>query len=274
LTASGARSTYPPVGSANSVRELLHMWGNTRMVVLTAMCASIYAAVLIPFMVVPLIPGITHFRPANALPVVCSFLFGPAAAWGSAIGNVIGDFFAGIGPGDFFGFAGNFLYGAVPYRVWRAVTPDDPLPTTPGTVVLFVVVVAAASMLCATTVGFGLHLLGFVPFAVLANVILINNLVTSLVLAPLLLRVVYPRVRRARLLYADVVAPPPPRPVWRRALGIALLFAGTLAAFVLGNVVATGGGDVAALASLGPTARFVAIVLPCLVVAVLGLALL
>ena len=52
------------------------------MVVLTAMCASFYAAVLIPFMVVPIIPGVTHFRPANALPVVCSFLFGPAAAWG------------------------------------------------------------------------------------------------------------------------------------------------------------------------------------------------
>ena len=36
--------------------ELTLMWRNTRMVVLTAMCASFYAAVLIPFMVVPIIP--------------------------------------------------------------------------------------------------------------------------------------------------------------------------------------------------------------------------
>jgi hypothetical protein len=33
------------------MRELRDMWGNTRMVVLTAMCASLYAAVLIPFMI-------------------------------------------------------------------------------------------------------------------------------------------------------------------------------------------------------------------------------
>ena len=78
------------------------MWANTRMVVLAAMSASLYAAILIPFKVIPLIPGITELRPANAVPVVCSFLFGPAAAWGAAIGNMIGDTFGGLGPGDVF----------------------------------------------------------------------------------------------------------------------------------------------------------------------------
>ena len=83
------------------------MWANTRMVVLAAMSASLYAAILIPFKVIPLIPGITELRPANAVPVVCSFLFGPAAAWGAAIGNMIGDTFGGLGPGDVFGFLGD-----------------------------------------------------------------------------------------------------------------------------------------------------------------------
>ena len=104
------------------------MWRNTRLVVLTAMSASLYAALLIPFKVLPLIPGVTELRPANAVPVVCSFLFGPAAAWGAAIGNLIGDFFGGIGPGDLFGFAGNFLYGLMPYKAWRALSDGDPLP--------------------------------------------------------------------------------------------------------------------------------------------------
>ena len=93
------------------MRDAMAMWRNTRLVVLTAMSASLYAAMLIPFKVLPIIPGVTELRPANAVPVVCSFLFGPAGAWGAAIGNVIGDFFGGIGPGDLFGFAGNFLYG-------------------------------------------------------------------------------------------------------------------------------------------------------------------
>src|SRR5438874_12712177 len=122
------------------------MWSNTRMVVLTAICAALYAALLIPFKVVPLIPGITEFRPANALPIVCSFLFGPAAAWGAAFGNLIGDFFTGLGPGDFFGFIANFLYALVPYRLWRACTKADPLPHTLGGWLLLFAVITIACM--------------------------------------------------------------------------------------------------------------------------------
>src|SRR5713226_8851863 len=114
------------------MRELVAMWSNTRMVVLTATCASLYAAVLIPFMVVPLIPGVTQFRPANALPVVSSFLFGPAAAWGAAIGNLIGDFFGGVGPADLFGFFANIVYGYVPYKVWQVLARgQEPIIRSP-----------------------------------------------------------------------------------------------------------------------------------------------
>src|SRR5262249_28914544 len=110
---------------------LFSMWRHTPMVVLTGICAALYAALLIPFKVVPLIPGVTEFRPANAIPVVCSFLFGPAAAWGAAFGNLIGDFFGGLGPGDLFGFFANLLYGLVPYAVWQAITDAPPLPRGP-----------------------------------------------------------------------------------------------------------------------------------------------
>ena len=102
------------------------MWRSTRMIVLTAISAALYAAILIPFKVVPLIPGVTDFRPANAIPIVCSFLFGPAGAWGAGFGNLIAELFGGLGPGDLFGFAGNVAYGFLPYAVWQAVT-DAPL---------------------------------------------------------------------------------------------------------------------------------------------------
>jgi energy-coupling factor transport system substrate-specific component len=255
------------------MNELGQMWRNTRMVVLTAMCASFYAAVLIPFMVVPLIPGVTHFRPANALPVVCSFLFGPAAAWGAAIGNLIGDFFAGLGPGDFFGFFGNLLYALAPYRLWRALGTGDPIPKTVGAWALFVIVVATAASLCASTVGFGLQLLGFVPFAVLANLVIVNNLVTALVLSPLLLAVLYPRVRRVRLLYGDVLGPRPPQSVGRRGLGATLTFLGAVIAFGGGNLVAAGLLP-AAMAALPLNLALALVVLPGLATAVFGLALL
>jgi energy-coupling factor transport system substrate-specific component len=245
------------------------------MVVLTAMCASLFAAILIPFIVIPLIPGLTNFRPANALPIVCSFLFGPAAAWGAAFGNLIGDFFTGLGPGDLFGFVGNFLYALVPYRLWRAFAPaGDPVPRTLGGWALLLGIIAAASMLCAATVGFGLQLLGFVPFAVLANVIMLNDFVTSAILAPLMLAVLYPRVRRARLLHADILGAPPRHPGWRRALGVTLTIVGTVLAFALGNLASGGWLDGTTLVTLSRNLRFLVLVLPALAAATAGLLLL
>jgi energy-coupling factor transport system substrate-specific component len=219
--------------------DLVDMWRNTRMVVLTAMSASLYAAILIPFKVLPIIPGVTEFRPANAVPVVCSFLFGPAGAWGAAIGNVIGDFFGGIGPGDLFGFLGNLLYGLVPYKAWEAITDNDPVPRTAGMWVAFVATVLLASAVCALTIGWGINLLGFVPFSVLGNIILINNFLVAVVLAPFLLAVIYPRVKRAGLLYREVL-PRPARPRWLRRLGLAVVVAATAGGMLLGNLLSSG----------------------------------
>lgn len=215
------------------------MWRNTRMVVLTAICAALYAAILIPFKVIPLIPGITEFRPANAVPVVCSFLFGPAGAWGAAFGNLIGDFFGGLGPGDLFGFLANLLYGLVPYLVWDAITTAPPLPRGAALAGLLAVT-ALASTLCAAVVGWGLNLLAFHPFTVLGTVVLVNNLAVALVLSPLLLAVLYPRIRGARLLYRDLLGPRPRLPRWRAVLGVSLVVGGTAATFVAGELIAGG----------------------------------
>lgn len=219
--------------------ELLGMWSNTRMVVFVAMSASLYAAILIPFKVIPLIPGITEVRPANAVPVVCSFLFGPAAGWGAAIGNAIGDTFGGLGPGDAFGFVGNFLYGIAPYRVWRALGGGRPLPRDAADWVRFAVSLLAGAAACALVVGWGLNLLGFVPFPVLGNVVLLNNLIAAGILSPLVLSQVYPRVERAHLLFGDVIEARRPGPL-RARVALALLAFGLLGGFVVGNLAATG----------------------------------
>lgn len=216
------------------------MWDNTRMVVFTAICASLYAAILIPFKVLPLIPGVTELRPANAVPVICSFLFGPAAAWGAAIGNLIGDFFGGIGPGDFFGCIGNFLYGMAPYKVWELISADQPVPKTPSGWARFTFTIFLASALCALVIGWGLNLMGFVPFAILGNIILFNNFVSSMLFAPLLLAVLYPRVAKGRLLYFHLLEPRPAKPRPVRFLGLGLLTCATIGGLVVGNLLASG----------------------------------
>jgi len=219
---------------------LFTMWRSTRMVVLTAICAALYAAILIPFKVVPLIPGITEFRPANAVPIVCSFLFGPAGAWGAAFGNLIGDFFGGLGPGDLFGFVANLAYGLVPYAVWGAVTDAPPVGGGPVRWVALVLVIALACTLCATIVGWGLHTLGFHPFTLLGPLVLANNLVAAVVLAPLLLGALYPRIARGRLLYRDLMPARARTSTARRALGVLLVVGGTLSAFAAGELIASG----------------------------------
>jgi len=59
-------------------------------------------------------------------------------------------------------------------------------------------------------------------------------------LAPLLLALLYPRIRHARLLYRDVLGPRPTLPWWRTVLGVGLAVAGTTSAFAAGELIASG----------------------------------
>src|SRR4029453_15601756 len=221
------------------VGELFGMWRNTRMVVLTAIWAALYAAILIPFKVAPIIPGVTELRPANPLPIVCSFLFGPAGAWGAAFGNLIGDFFGGLGPGDLFGFAGNLLFALTPYGVWDALTDAPPVPTRRASWwILFVGVVVVSTPLCAPVLGGGLGVLGFPPFTVVGSSVLVNNLVAGIGLAPLLLAFLHGRIASAHLLYRDLLGVRPRRSLPRRILGLACLIAGALGGFAAGQAIA------------------------------------
>ena len=221
--------------------ELRLMWRNTRMIVLCAISAALYASVLVPFKAVPLIPGVTELRPANAIPIVCSFLFGPAAAWGSAIGNMIGDFFGGVSPGDVFGFFANLAYGYIPYKVWNLIAGGrSPAIRSPMAAVNYFIACLIASVLCADFVGMGDNVLALRPFSMLGNVIIFNNMAAALILSPFILRAVYPRVRRGRMLYTDVMPELKTAPFAQRALGFALLITGEAGAWVSGNLLSTG----------------------------------
>ena len=81
------KNSFHPWNPRRWFFELRHVWQDTRLIVLTAQIAAIYAAILIPFKVgIPLIPGFAELRPANAIPIVTSLLFGPAAVGSSISG--------------------------------------------------------------------------------------------------------------------------------------------------------------------------------------------
>ncbi len=187
------------------MKELILMWGNTRMIVLTAVCAAVYAVVLIPFKIATIIPGFTEIRPAATLPIVFSLIFGPAGAWGAAFGNLIGDFFGTFGPGSFFGFIGNFLYGYIPYKIWQSTSKQDPVFKTPKRFLTYFCCAALASSTCGVFIAWGVDLLELLPMTILANIITLNNFIVSIILGPFLLTLLYPRVKKWGLIYTEIL---------------------------------------------------------------------
>lgn len=258
------------------MREVVTMWRHTKMVVLVALTAAVYAAILIPLKGIPLIPGFTELRPANAVPVVFSLLFGPAAAWGSAFGNLIGDFFGTLGLGSIGGFIGNFFYGYVPYKLWGRMgllSSGQPLDSRSGRWLLeYLLVAFLASASCAAIIAYGTDLFGLVPFGILASVITLNNFLWAAILGPFLLWLMYPRARRWDILWAEIMEPGdisrPARP-W---IGAALMWAGGIGALVVGLGLSTGLYSALPFQFGTGTTGFgvVAAVLPFLVIFVLG----
>jgi energy-coupling factor transport system substrate-specific component len=255
------------------MREVFTMWSNTRMVVLVALTAALYAAVLIPFKPIPIIPGFTEIRPAVAVPVVFGALFGPAAAWGSGIGNVIGDFFGGtLSLGSLFGFVGNFLFALTPYKLLGPVIAGQGHARHQSLRLLGAVVLASA--ICAATIAWGLDLLGLLPFTALGSIVFVNNLVVGALLGPVLLRLVGPRVASWHLLWTDIMEVPP-TPALRRHAGIVCMWLGGIGALGAGLAlsIGLGGGQLFAFTVGAASPTVAAGVAPFLVLYLVGCAL-
>lgn len=226
------------------MKEAFTMWRHTQMVVLVALSAAIYAAVLIPFKGFAIIPGFTEIRPANVFPFVFGLLFGPAGAWGAAIGNLIGDFFGTLGIGSIFGFVGNFFLGFIPYKMWgvffRRGENMEPTVNTGKKLAVYILVSILASAICAVWIAWFNDLIGFVPFAALGSIITVNNAVAGIVLGPILLLVLYPRVKRWGLLWTEIMRPDEVPAARFQTLGAILMFVGGIGALVVGLALGLG----------------------------------
>jgi len=262
------------------MKEVISMWKNTRMIILVALSASIYAAFLIVFKGgIPIVPGITEVRPANVFPPVFSLLFGPAGAWGSAIGNLIGDLFGGsLGIGSIFGFVGNFFLGFIPYKMWGSVfglvKEDDMAPTMNSAkkIAAFEIVALVASAACGLIIAWYLDIAAIVPFAFLSVTITVNNFAAAVVLGPILLGLLYPRVKRWGLVWTDVMDVEDVSVGKARNLGSILMIVGSIGGLVVGLLVAAAAAGQTVYGFTGDQSQAVvwASVLPFLIVIVIA----
>jgi energy-coupling factor transport system substrate-specific component len=182
------------------MKDIFAVWGSTRQIVIISLTAAVYAGMLIPFKAIPIVPGLTELRPANVIPVLFGILFGPAAAWGSAIGNLIADFFGTLSPASAFGFVGNFFFSYTACKLWHLLIKDTVIMNVRQTGI-FIGISIAASLVCALVVGVGVQILGMAPFTVLFTIVFINNALMSSILGFILIKLLYKRIERTGLLY-------------------------------------------------------------------------
>ena len=240
------------------MRDAVAMWRNTRLVVLAA-----DERVAVRRAAHPVQGSAAHSRRRRAapgqrqVPVVCSFLFGPAGAWGAAIGNLIGDFFGGIGPGDFFGFAANFSTASCRIRVWRMLSPtEDPLPRScrSGRRSSSVVALCCGALCSRRRLGAEQPRLRD-RLAVLASIVFFNNFLMAVV------AVAAPAVGDlpARASAPDCATTTslgtPPRRASVLLGRTRCRRTGAVGGFVVGNLISTGRIEIAALATNPPGTR-------------------
>jgi energy-coupling factor transport system substrate-specific component len=218
------------------MKETVTMWRFTQMITAFIISAGLYAVLLYVFTLVPLwiIPGVTSVRPGNAIPPVTSLLFGPAAAWGSAFGNLIGyDVMGGaLTIGSIGGFIGNFFLGYVPYKVWTRIFKEEPHCRTISSLLKFEAIVLIHAGTVALIIPMWTELVGFVPFTPLAFIIFWNEVPSAAIIGPIIMALIYPRVKRAGWLWPDVMkgySLTPKEVTSRHRLGAALVALGGIA---------------------------------------------
>lgn len=187
--------------------DLLEMWKKPKMILFVFLTAVLYIALIFPTMSLTIFGGHADFgRVGIGVPVAFSFLFGPAAAWGAAIGNIFRDIITGgIDLASIPGFVGNFLVGYLPYKLWSLITTEKPDLRSLKKIGLFVAVAVIPCILCGVIIGTGLDVLGIAPFIPTGPLIALSNSVWAVLLGSILLAIIYPYASKRKLLYTDIL---------------------------------------------------------------------
>lgn len=144
--------------------------------------AVVFFAIALPFRsLFTLLPGVTEIRPANMVPLVFGIQFGPAAAWGISIGNLISDILSGS---NVFvcltGFIANFFYTYIPYKLWYTLRlgkePIHPVRlNTVLEIVKYILVVLIDSFVITVSLSLIFEAAGFQSFVSSFPLLFFNN---------------------------------------------------------------------------------------------------
>jgi energy-coupling factor transport system substrate-specific component len=188
--------------------DIISMWRHPKMIAYFAFTTVLYAALLYPVSQFSLF-GLQadYLRLAMFIPASFAFLFGPAAAWGTAFGNLIFDAASGNGLtlASAFGFLGNFLIAYIPYMLWNKVTSEQPDMRSIKKLVLFMALIGAACTICGLVIGWALLYLFQLPFVMTTFTIIGSDTLWAILLGPIVLAASYRYLSKRKLLYTDIM---------------------------------------------------------------------
>ena len=151
--------------------------------------AVVFFAIALPFRsLFTLLPGVTEIRPANMVPLVFGIQFGPAAAWGISIGNLISDILSGSNAFVCVtGFVVNFFYTYIPYKLWYTLRlgkePIHPVRlNTVLEIVKYILVVLIDSFVTTVSLSLIFEAAGFQSFASSFPLLFFNNFDFAIIL--------------------------------------------------------------------------------------------
>ncbi len=162
------------------MRALLSMWKDSRMVVMVALCATMYAAAILSLR---LPPPFSSQLVAIILPIPLSLMFGPAAAWAMPIGATISDVVSGyLNAGSIFGLGSNFMLGFLPCALWSRLRPlsDGSREATLRSwrhYALYIVIALTTAWASALVLAWPLDRFGIAPFRFIITLVGVQDAV-------------------------------------------------------------------------------------------------
>ncbi len=228
------------------MKDCFTMWKYPKMITLTAICAAIYAALLIPFKSI-VVFGV-EVRVATVIVPAMGILFGPAGAWGVAIGNLIGDFFGSMSVASVFGFIANFFFAYIPYKIWYIGKDVEPKTNSVGKVIRFLLGSAGGSIADTCWLCFGVcAVFSQLPYPLFASIIGVTNGLFPLVLGAPVLSLVGMRLKKWGLAFTSIMKPEDVRTATKLNIpGAILAIAAPAAAIVISLIMSAQGIEVGA----------------------------
>ena len=126
---------------------------------------------------------------------------------------------------------------------------------------VYVAVTILASVVCALIIAWWIELLGLVPFTVGLISITSNNAIMALILGPILLLALYPRVKRFGLLWTEIMDPEEVSAPRNQTLGNVLVWVGGVGGAVVGLILSLSGATFGGLGIGLGVALFLVVIL-------------